>query len=140
MNQEAWDEQRGFPQFIAGVVIFYFGLVGNFFHDEVLREIRRKEARRQAQATKEGVKVDKVYKIPQAGLFKYVLYPHYLCEWIEWCGFWMACGWGCEPAMAFVVNEVTTMLPRARNGYEWYVNTFGKEKIKEKWVVVPGVY
>lgn len=140
MDQEAWGRQSSFPQFIAGVAVFYLGLVGNFFHDEVLREIRRKEGRRQAQASEKGVTVDKVYKIPQAGLFKYVLFPHYLCEWVEWCGFWVAAGWGCEPAMAFVVNEVAVMLPRARNGYDWYVSTFGEEKIRSKWVVVPGVY
>ena len=140
VSASSWDAQTPTPQFVLGVAVFYLGLTGNFYHDEVLREIRRKEARRQAAASEKGVKVDKVYRIPQAGLFRYVLFPHYLCEWIEWTGFWMACGWSCEPAMAFVVNEVAVMLPRARNGYDWYVDTFGKDKIQGKWVVVPFIY
>jgi 3-oxo-5-alpha-steroid 4-dehydrogenase 1 len=139
------------PQFAAGITIFYLGLAGNFFHDEELREIRRTEQRRQDRIRKEqqragtndggrGKAIEKHYQIPSAGLFKYMLYPHYLLEWIEWTGFWMACGWGCVPARAFVLNEIFTMLPRAVRGKWWYVERFGEEKIGKKWAILPGVY
>ena len=147
-TEEAWLSTGPFAtaRFVIGIGIFYFGLAGNFFHDEELREIRRAEQRRQDKLAKEQGKekkenaVAKHYRIPQAGLFKYMLYPHYLCEWIEWLGFWIAAGWGCVPARAFLVNEVATMFPRAVKGKWWYVERFGEEKVGKKWAVLPGIY
>ncbi|KAF3800193.1 hypothetical protein GCG54_00003720 [Colletotrichum gloeosporioides] len=146
----AWDRQLGafgVAQFVAGIGLFYVGLVGNYFHDEELREIRRAEMRRQERIVKEQkakgvegkVSVDKHYRLPDALLFRYVLFPHYFLEWVEWFGWWMASGWG-MPGRAFFVNEVTAMLPRARSGRGWYVERFGEEKVGKRWVIVPGVY
>lgn len=141
VTERAWAETVPVGQFVAGIAIFYIGLAANFFHDEELREIRRRERRRQEKLKQQqgGRTVDKHYRIPQAGLFRYVLYPHYLCEWVEWTGFWMAAGWGSAPARAFLVNEVTTMLPRAVNGRKWYSEAFGEEKIRRKYAVIPGL-
>ncbi|KAF9767867.1 hypothetical protein IL306_014899 [Fusarium sp. DS 682] len=132
-------------QFSSGILIFYLGLSGNFFHDEELRDIRRREAQRQERAKLENnghasKGVEKHYQIPQAGLFRYVLYPHYLCEWIEWAGFWMAAGWGCAPARAFLVNEMFAMFPRAVRGRRWYLERFGEDKVGRRWAVIPGVW
>lgn len=148
-TREAWEAQLSpFPilQFSVGVAVFYLGLAANFYHDDELREIRRREQRRQerlAAQQKGGAKsngtVEKHYQIPQAGLFQYVLYPHYFVEWIEWTGFYMACGFSCLPALMFVVNEVTSMLPRALNGRKWYVDKFGEEKLRNKKAIIPGV-
>ncbi|KAE9574206.1 hypothetical protein CGMCC3_g9829 [Colletotrichum fructicola] len=146
----AWERQLGafgVAQFVAGIGLFYVGLVGNYFHDEELREIRRAEMRRQERIVKEQrakgvegkVSVDKHYRLPDALLFRYVLFPHYFLEWVEWFGWWMASGWG-MPGRAFFVNEVTAMLPRARSGRGWYVERFGEEKVGKRWVIVPGVY
>ena len=77
--------------------------------------------------------------IPEKGLFRWVLYPHYLCEWVEWAGFWMAAGVGCVPARTFLVNEVTTMLARAVEGRAWYVRKFGSEKVGRRRAVLPGL-
>ena len=126
-------------------MIFAAGLLGNIYHDDELREIRRAAARDQkrreeAQAEKGQKKnVDKVYMVPENGLFRVILYPHYLCEWIEWSGFWMIGGLGCVPARNFVINEITTMTPRAVQGWNWYVQRFGKEKIGSRKAVLPGV-
>lgn len=144
----AWDTQLrpfGTAQFCAGIIVFYGGLAANYFHDEELRQIRRREQRRQERIAREqGLKstksVDKHYEIPSAGLFKVMLYPHYFVEWVEWFGFYMAAGWGCAPAGLFVVNEIAAMLPRAVNGRQWYVERFGEEKIGKKWAVIPGVW
>jgi 3-oxo-5-alpha-steroid 4-dehydrogenase 1 len=142
VTASAWDPATGgvgLPQFCLGVAVFYAGLAANFFHDEELRQIRRREARRQREQGKAGGGVAKHYRIPEAGLFRYMLYPHYFCEWIEWTGFWIAAGWGCTPARAFLVNEIFTMLPRAVNGRAWYAETFGEDKIKHKYAVIPGI-
>lgn len=146
VTKEAWNAQLSpFPtlQFTVGITLFYIGLATNYYHDDELRQIQRREQQRQARLAKQqGVKpsaVGKHYQIPQAGLFKYVLYPHYLAEWIEWTGFYIACGFSCMPALMFVVNEVSAMLLRAVNGRKWYAEKFGEEKIRNKRAVIPGV-
>ena len=126
-----------------GLMIFAVGLLGNIYHDDDLREIRRAAARNQERKQKtqgekgDGKSVDKVYMVPENGLFKLVLFPHYLCEWIEWGGFWMIGGMACVPARTFLINEVATMLPRALDGKQWYVERFGKEKIGSRKAVIP---
>ncbi|CAO1600921.1 hypothetical protein XANCAGTX0491_004593 [Xanthoria calcicola] len=128
-----------------GLLIFFAGFIGNIYHDDELREIRRAAARRQkrkAEAQREKGKeapVDKVYEIPQNGLFRLVLYPHFFCEWIEWCGFWVIGGLACVPARTFLINEITTMTPRALSGKRWYIKRFGKEKVGSKRAVIPGL-
>lgn len=139
-------------RFELGLLLWVLGFAGNIYHDEALRDIRRTAIRKQAveQKKQEDAKSDgkerkkktgaeKVYVIPEAGLFKYVLYPHYLCEWIEWIGFWIMAGSECAPARNFVVNEVTTMLARAYEGKQWYVTRFGKEKVGSRNAVIPGL-
>jgi 3-oxo-5-alpha-steroid 4-dehydrogenase 1 len=118
----------------AGMALWAAGFAGNVFHDEVLRDIRRSATRKVNEKTG---KEEKVYAVPERGLFKVILYAHYFCEWIEWCGFWVVGGWACLPAQTFVFNEVLTMLPRAWNGYFWYVERFGKEKIGDRKAVIP---
>ncbi|KAI9815092.1 MAG: hypothetical protein M1827_002935 [Pycnora praestabilis] len=133
----------------VGMMIFMVGFLGNIFHDDELREIRRAAARNQKKREeakgetkgKNGEKKDigKVYMMPEGGLFSIVLYPHYLLEWIEWCGFWMIGGLDCGPARSFVLNEISTMLPRALQGKRWYVQRFGKEKVGARKAVIPGL-
>ncbi len=141
-----WSRQLApFPtlQFAVGIAVFYIGLAANYYHDEELREIRRREEARQARLARENgtptASIEKHYQVPQAGLFKYILFAHYSVEWVEWIGFWIACGWSCAPARAFVVNEITSMLPRAVRGKKWYLERFGEEKIKGRWAAIPGV-
>lgn len=128
-----------------GMIVFAVGFLGNIYHDDELREIRRAAARkirRREEETGEknkGNGVDKVYMMPENGLFKVILFPHYFCEWIEWCGFWMIGGLACVPARCFVINEVATMLPRAVQGKRWYIERFGKEKVGARKAVIPGI-
>ena len=126
-----------------GLVIWGWGFLGNIFHDDDLREIRRSALRRQkAQAEKENKPiegVEKLYMMPKNGLFNYILYPHYLCEWIEWSGFWLVGGWDCLPARNFLINEIAAMLPRALQGREWYIEKFGKEKVGNRKAIIPGL-
>ncbi len=127
----------------VGLVIWGWGLMANIFHDDDLREIRRSAARRQkAQAEKEKKPiegVEKLYMMPKNGLFNYVLYPHYLCEWFEWAGFCIVGGWSCVPARTFLINEIATMTPRAVQGKRWYIEKFGKEKVGNRKAVIPAL-
>lgn len=142
-----WTPQKNFKaggRMELGMMIWALGFFANIFHDDELREIRRaalrsqkaKEAQ-QDEKQKGGKGVEKVYMIPQNGLFELILYPHYFCEWIEWGGFWLMAGVGCVPARNFVINEIATMLPRALQGKQWYIKRFGKEKVGDKKAVIP---
>jgi 3-oxo-5-alpha-steroid 4-dehydrogenase 1 len=126
-----------------GLIIWAWGLLANMFHDDDLREIRRAADRKQQKEAAETGKplegVDKVYMLPKNGLFRYVLFAHYLCEWIEWAGYWMIGGWRCAPARTFLINEISTMLPRAMQGKRWYEEKFGKEKVGRRKAVIPGL-
>jgi len=127
-------------QIWTGVGIWAVGLLGNVYHDDVLRGIRRDAAKKKEeikQKKSQNGKEERVYQIPEGGLFKYVLYAHYLCEWIEWAGFWLVGGASCVPARVFLVNEILTMAPRAWNGWYWYVDRFGRDKIGDRKAVVP---
>lgn len=139
-TQAEWTSATGgnftVARFAIGLGVFYIGFAGNYFCDEELREIRRAAARR--QQAKGGV--HKHYEVPQQGLFQYMLFPHYFMEWIEWTGFWIAGGLMFHPARCFLFNEFFSMLPRAVGGYQWYKERFGEEKLKGKWVVLPGIY
>ena len=77
--------------------------------------------------------------LPKNGLFHYILFPHYLCEWLEWAGWWMIGGWSCTPARSFLFNEISTMLPRALQGKQWYIEKFGKEKVGDRKAIIPGL-
>lgn len=127
-----------------GLIIWGWGLLANIYHDDDLREIRRAAARRQEREAKDKgaagpQSVDKIYMLPKNGLFRWALHAHYLCEWIEWAGFWMVGGWGCVPARTFLVNEIMTMTPRALLGKRWYEEKFGKDKVADRWAVIPGL-
>ena len=63
------------PRFIAGCVIFVFGIIVNIDSDRRLRLLRRGS---------EG------YKIPYGGLFEFVSAANYFGEICEWIGFAVA--------------------------------------------------
>jgi 3-oxo-5-alpha-steroid 4-dehydrogenase 1 len=135
-----------------GMMVWALGLLANIYHDDELREIRRQALKNQklqaagqedstgkGSVKVQGKGVDKVYMVPQNGLFRFILYPHYFCEWIEWAGFWIMAGSGCVPARNFLFNEIATMLPRAIQGRQWYLNRFGAEKVGGRKAVIPGI-
>jgi len=140
-SRDEWAARQEYM--FLGLVIWCWGLLANMFHDDDLREIRRSADRKQRKAAAEQGKpvenVDKVYMIPKNGLFKYSLHAHYLCEWIEWAGWWMIGGWQCVPARTFLLNEISTMLPRALQGKRWYEKKFGKDKLQGRKAIIPGV-
>ncbi|CAK4033372.1 3-oxo-5-alpha-steroid 4-dehydrogenase like [Lecanosticta acicola] len=138
-----WDWAGRLYSIEIGMVLWGWSFLLNIFHDDDLREIRRSASRRQkAQAEKDGLPiegVEKIYMIPKNGLFHYILFPHYLTEWCEWAAFWLIGGKDCIPARSFLLNEISTMLPRALAGKKWYIEKFGKEKVGNRKAIIPGL-
>jgi 3-oxo-5-alpha-steroid 4-dehydrogenase 1 len=148
------DQKQGFVtsrRMELGFVLFGLGLAVNIFHDDQLREIRRVAARNQKKMELEADKttgkhkapkkngVDKLYMIPNTGFFRWIFYPHYVAEWVEWSGFWLIGGLSFTPGRTFVLNEIATMLPRAVEGKHWYISRFGKEKVAGRTAIIPGL-
>ncbi|KAK6909959.1 hypothetical protein I203_103985 [Kwoniella mangroviensis CBS 8507] len=68
------------------------GFIGNVYHDEVLNDLRRAPSERLVISHLPGDDDPKSgrYKVPRGGLYKYVSFPNYLCEWLEWTCFALA--------------------------------------------------
>ncbi|KZT21459.1 hypothetical protein NEOLEDRAFT_1139285 [Neolentinus lepideus HHB14362 ss-1] len=126
----------------AGTAMWLVGIIGNIKHDEILLNIRRDKTRSNEQNH---------YAIPHGLLYKYISYPNYFCEWIEWIGFAVACSpvpsllsyndflRTVTPPWLFVIAEVATMLPRAWRGHKWYHQKF-PEYPKERKAVIPFIF
>lgn len=100
-----------------GLGMFIVGMVGNIYSERALFQLRREEGdRRAAKKTdqandstndqKADKKYHKVYVIPpKKGVFRSILYPHYVFEWIEWFGFTLV-GTAVFPAGSGSVNPI----------------------------------
>ncbi|KAJ3771668.1 hypothetical protein FB446DRAFT_802982, partial [Lentinula raphanica] len=89
------------PSFFVGLSLWAIGFAGNIIHDEILLNIRRKANSKSDGKTSrisgsgktakgnEGT-TSEHYAIPYGLLYKYISYPNYFCEWIEWFGFALA--------------------------------------------------
>lgn len=93
-----------------GLATFAYGMIGNIRSERTLWSLRREEAQRQATKKSDDKMgsdderniYHKVYVIPPAkGLFRWILYPHYSLEWLEWIGFLLV-GTAVYPAHAFL--------------------------------------
>ncbi|KAE8349534.1 hypothetical protein BDV28DRAFT_141039 [Aspergillus coremiiformis] len=158
-----------------GFGLFFLGMVGNIVAERTLFRLRREEAdklechRRHQQGKKllPRNRYSKVYVLPPAsGLFRFILYPHYVCEWLEWIGFvlvgtavypavvapemklapWLVPAAAVVerlrvplplPAVVFVGNIVASMVPQARWGKKWYLGKFGRERVAGRAAVLP---
>lgn len=81
-----------------GLCLFFLGMAGNIYAERTLFQLRRERAETQQAKNKKpststsndgsSNKFSKVYVIPPpAGFFRSILFPHYVCEWLEWFGF-----------------------------------------------------
>ncbi|THU86150.1 hypothetical protein K435DRAFT_731778 [Dendrothele bispora CBS 962.96] len=80
------------PFFYAGLALWAAGFVGNVVHDEILLDLRRKagDKKDKERDSSSQKKNEQHYAIPYGLLYKYISYPNYFCEWIEWLGFALA--------------------------------------------------
>ncbi|CCU78401.1 3-oxo-5-alpha-steroid 4-dehydrogenase [Blumeria hordei DH14] len=133
-----------------GFLLWLLGFSGNIIHDEILRNIRRSARYKKGQSIAyrkikqrtsrhPSAKVSKVYELPQKGLFSWILFPHYFCEWVEWAGWWLMGGTMFVPGRIFLFNEIATMTPRAIQGREWYIKKFGQQRLQGVKAIIPGI-
>ena len=93
--------------FILGVILFLIGMRINMHSDTILLNLRSK---------------NKGYQIPQEGFFKYISYPNYFGEILEWTAFaLMTWSWA---GLSFMIWTMANLVPRAIKGHEWYHKQF----------------
>ncbi|MEP7163685.1 MAG: hypothetical protein ABI741_03270 [Ferruginibacter sp.] len=107
-------------RFIAGIIIFFTGLLINWKADDILIHLRKPD--------------ETDYKVPQGWLFEFVSCPNMLGELIEWGGFALLC-WNL-PALAFFIWSAANLVPRAMAHHHWYKTKFPGYPGKRK-VIVP---
>lgn len=115
------DEWLHDPRFVAGLILFFVGFAINNHSDHVLRNLR-----------KPG---ETGYKIPNAGMFRYVSGANFFGEIVEWTGFACAC-WSL-PAAVFAFTTICNIGPRALNHHQWYLSKFKESYPKERKAIIP---
>ncbi len=111
------------PRFVIGLGIFVLGFGINRHSDYILRQLR--------QPGESG------YKIPVAGLYRWISCPNYLGEILQWCG-WAIATWSL-PGLAFAVWTAANLVPRARSNHQWYLDKFA-DYPRSRRALIPGVW
>jgi 3-oxo-5-alpha-steroid 4-dehydrogenase 1 len=115
------------PRFIIGMAIYAFGYLMNLHSDHIIRTLRTKA---------EVESGEKVYRIPQGGLFKYVTCPSYFTELISFLGFAIAT-WSLGALFVLGISAAN-LIPRAFQTHQWYKEKF-PEYPKDRKVLIPGL-
>ena len=93
--------------FILGIILFLIGMRINMQSDTILLSLRSK---------------NKGYQIPKGGFFKYISYPNYFGEILEWTAFaLMTWSWA---GLSFMIWTMANLVPRAIKGHQWYHQQF----------------
>ncbi|KAJ4811323.1 3-oxo-5-alpha-steroid 4-dehydrogenase family protein [Rhynchospora pubera] len=92
----------------AGIVLFFIGITGNFYHHYLLSKLRERG--------------DKAYKIPTGGLFNLVICPHYLFEIIDLFG--IALVSQTLHSYCFAFGSMFYLMGRSVATRNWYMSKF----------------
>jgi 3-oxo-5-alpha-steroid 4-dehydrogenase 1 len=117
-------EWFGAPQFILGVILFYFGMFVNIQSDKILRDLRKEKG--------------PGYHIPEKGFHRFVASPNYFGEIVEWAG-WALLTWS-MPGLTFLFFTMANLVPRAHSNRKWYIEKFGEAYPKSRKRVFPFIY
>ncbi|KAI1212971.1 uncharacterized protein F4807DRAFT_306653 [Annulohypoxylon truncatum] len=86
----------------------------------------------------------KKYSLPEDGLFRYLVCPHYTCE----CTLYLSLAIVAAPKdqlynrtlMCAVLFVAVNLGVTAKGTKKWYGEMFGLEKVQGKWRMIPGVF
>jgi 3-oxo-5-alpha-steroid 4-dehydrogenase 1 len=116
------------PRFLVGFAVYYAALALTLHSDSIIRNLRSRE---------EIDSGEKVYRIPQGGLFRWVSSPSYLTELIGWAGLAL-CTWSLAGVFIFTISAAN-LVPRAVATHRWYRERF-PEYPPERKALIPFVW
>jgi 3-oxo-5-alpha-steroid 4-dehydrogenase 1 len=108
LGPDPWSSEADMPRVVLGVLLFDVGFLLRQQADRTLKELR--------EPGETG------YAIPHGGLYRYVSCPNYLCEIVQWVGFWVVC-WS-PPSLVFAAWTAANLVPRALAHHRWYRERF----------------
>ncbi|KAJ6311290.1 hypothetical protein OIU77_013124 [Salix suchowensis] len=119
---------RGFPEpqldlKYPGILLFLLGIIGNFYHHQVLASLRTKD--------------DKEYKIPKGGLFDLVVCPHYLFEVLGFVGIFFISQ--TLYSFCFTLGTIVYLIGRSYATRRWYLSKF-EDFPKDVKALIPYVF
>lgn len=114
------------PRFLIGMAIYAFGYLMNIHSDAIIRNLRSKD---------EVARGEKVYRIPEGGLFKFVSNPSYFTELISFTGFAIAT-WSLGALFVLAVSAAN-LIPRAFQVHQWYLEKFPDDYPRDRKVLIP---
>lgn len=86
----------------------------------------------------------KKYSLPDTGLFRYLICPHYTCECLLYLSLAVAaapdgqlCNQTLASALIFVAANLGVTAHGTRN---WYIEKFGSDKVAGRRILIPFVY
>ena len=98
-------------QFIAGIVIFFTGMLINWHSDYIIRHLREPG--------------DTKHYLPKGGFYNFVTSANYFGEIVEWAG-WALLTWSWA-GFVFVWFTMANLVPRANSIYHKYEEEFAPE-------------
>lgn len=112
-------------QFLAGLLIFGFGMGCNWQADYIVRHLRKPGETR--------------HYIPRGGVFRFVTAGSYFGEIVEWAGFaLLTCSWA---GAVFLLWTMANLVPRAARLHKRYMREFGNEyKSLGRRRIIPFIY
>ena len=110
-------------RFLAGLGLFFVGLIVNRHSDYILYCTRRTS--------------NQEYSIPQDGFYRWVSCPNYLGEIVIWIG-WTVATWS-PVAAAFTFWTIANLVPRAKSHHQWYRQYFD-DYPDERRALVPKIW
>ena len=113
------------PQFIAGTILFFSGMIINQQSDSIIRNLRKEN--------------DTNHYLPTRGMFRYVSSANYFGELVEWIGF-AVLTWSWS-GVVFVIWTFANLAPRAAGIHERYKRDFPEQMAETKVKrIIPFVY
>ena len=113
------------PRFIIGVAIYACGFLLNLQSDSIIRNLRSRD---------EIESGEKIYRVPEGGLFKYITNPSYFSELMSFTGFAIAT-WSLGAVFVLLVSAAN-LIPRAFQVHRWYQEKF-PDYPSERKVIIP---
>ncbi|KAI1393458.1 uncharacterized protein F4822DRAFT_13814 [Hypoxylon trugodes] len=86
----------------------------------------------------------KKYSLPEDGLFRYLVCPHYTCECVLYASLALVAAPKDQlynrTLVCAVLFVAVNLGVTAKGTKKWYGEKFGREKVQGKWAMIPGIF
>jgi len=84
------------------------------------------------------------YSLPEGGLFRYIVCPHYTCECLLYFSLALVAAprgyWWNRTLLCALIFVAINLGATARMTRQWYIGKFGGERLADRWTMLPVVF